>query len=434
MKLPLKNLEEILLENRLASKSDLERAHQARKPGQSLLNCLIDLGAIGSRRLARVLARAYCLPFQADVDEKACDGGLLAMIPINYAVTNRVLVFGTDGASIVVAIADPSNFYALDDLAMVFRLPVHPVVVPFDVLDQVIARAYDSVRSDTAAPAGARGRIVVLEERQLEAAADQLLQEGTAAAEGDDPLVGFVDALLWEATNKQLTEIQIEPGERNFVVRFQIGTARCKELSPPKRFEAAIISRIKTMAMLNPSDGYLPQDGHLRLRVGGRVIAVRVSVSPGAFGERVVLRFNGGCAQHLLSVVEDFEEAVSALPKLGDEVSGIPLCPHCGESIVVAEAIFCKECGGRVRNTPGSAKTGVIVPPQAPTVIATVRGHGADRRSHSGDLPNSENSPWSRNAPSLFRQFRLGVGGRLMSRVATATLLAGRVLHIRPPL
>ena len=372
MKRPLKNLEDILLENQLASKLDLQRAHRSRKPGQSLVNSLIDIGAIGSRRLARVLARAYCLPFQADVDEKAFDKGLLAMIPVNYAVTNRVLLFGTDGASIVVAIADPSNFYALDDLGVIFRLPVHPVVVPFDVLDRVIARAYDSARNDTAGPAGAQGRIVVLEERQLEAAAGRLLQEGTAVAEGDAPLAGFVNALLWEATSKPVTEIQIEPCERNFVVRFQIETARYKEISPPKRFETAIISRIKTMAMLDLSDRYLPQNGHIRLRVAGRVIAVRVSVTPGAFGERVVLGFNGGREQHLLSIVEDFEEAVSALTKLGDEVSGVPLCPHCGESIVVAEAIFCKECGGRVRDTRGSAKTEVIAPPQARTVIASV--------------------------------------------------------------
>jgi hypothetical protein len=128
-------LETILLERFWISAHSLKRARQYRKPGQSLADSLIEIRVVDPRRLACALAEASCLPFQTRLDETTIDGQLLAKMGISYARKNRVLPLGTDGANVVVAAADPSKYEPLDDLGVLFGMPVQPVIVPFDVID-----------------------------------------------------------------------------------------------------------------------------------------------------------------------------------------------------------------------------------------------------------------------------------------------------------
>src|SRR6202049_99481 len=282
-----KNFESILLARSWVSEQDLERARQRKKPGQDLADVLVDMGALEPQRLARAIAQEYWLPFQAHVDEHAIDPALLGKVPINYAKKNRVLPLNGDGQSVTVAIADPSNYEPLDDLRMLFGMPVHPVVVPPEVLNDAINRSYDEATTTSA-----QDLMIDLEEERLDVVANELAQEPLDLLDSDDaaPIIKLVNGLLSQAVKDRASDIHVEPFERDLLVRFRVDGMLYDVLSPPKRFHAAISSRIKVMSGLNIAEKRLPQDGRIRLRIAGRDIDVRVSAIPTAFGERIGLR------------------------------------------------------------------------------------------------------------------------------------------------
>jgi general secretion pathway protein E len=282
-----KSFESILLDRSWVSQQDLERARQRKKPGQDLADVLVDMGALEPQRLARAIAQEYWLPFQAHVDEHAIDSALLGRVPINYAKKNGVLPLGGDGHSVTVAIADPSNYEPLDDLRMLFGMPVHPVVVPLEVLNDAINRSYDQATTTTA-----QDLMIDLEEERLDVVANELAQEPLDLLDSDDaaPIIKLVNGLLSQAVKDRASDIHVEPFERELLVRFRVDGMLYDVISPPKRFQPAITSRVKVMAGLNIAEKRLPQDGRIRLRVAGRDIDIRVSTIPTAFGERIVLR------------------------------------------------------------------------------------------------------------------------------------------------
>jgi general secretion pathway protein E len=282
-----KSFESILLDRSWVSAQDLERARQRKKPGQDIADVLVDMGALEPNRLARAVAQEYWLPFQAHVDEHAIDGKLLGKLPINYAKKNGVLPLASDGQAVTVAIADPSNYEPLDDLRMLFGMQVHPVVVPLEVLNEAINRSYDQASTTTA-----QDLMIDLEEDRLDVVANELAQEPADLLDSDDaaPIIKLVNGLLSQAVKDRASDIHVEPFESDLLVRFRVDGMLYDVISPPKRFQPAITSRIKVMAGLNIAEKRLPQDGRIRLRVAGRDIDIRVSTIPTAFGERIVLR------------------------------------------------------------------------------------------------------------------------------------------------
>src|SRR6202521_108584 len=282
-----KSFESILLDRSWVSEQDLERARQRKKPGQDLADVLVDMGALEPQRLARAIAQEYWLPFQAHVDEHAIDSTLLGKVPINYAKKNGVLPLSGDGHSVTVAIADPSNYEPLDDLRMLFGLPVHPVVVPLEILNDAINRSYDQATTTTA-----QDLMIDLEEERLDVVANELAQEPLDLLDSDDaaPIIKLVNGLLPQAVKDRASDIHVEPFERDLLVRFRVDGMLYDVISPRKRFQPAITSRVKVMSGLNIAEKSLPQDSRIRLRVAGRDIDIRVSTIPTAFGERIVLR------------------------------------------------------------------------------------------------------------------------------------------------
>ncbi len=145
-----KSFETILLDRSWVSLQDLEKARQRKRPGQELADVLVDMGALEPQRLARALAQEYQLPFLAHVDEHGAEGELIAKVPINYAKKNRLLPLRIDGDAIIVAIADPANYEALDDLHVLFGKAIQPVVAPAEVIAQAINHAYDQATTTSA--------------------------------------------------------------------------------------------------------------------------------------------------------------------------------------------------------------------------------------------------------------------------------------------
>src|SRR5579875_3657592 len=282
-----KSFETLLLDRSWVSPQDLEKARQRRKPGQELTDVLVDMGALEPQRLARALAQEYQLPFLAQIDEHMVQAELVAKVPINYAKKIRFLPLGSNGDEITVAMADPANYEALDDLHVLFRKIIQPVVVTAEAIQEAINRAYDQATATSA-----QDLMIDLDEARLDLVASELASEPRDLLEADDaaPIIKLVNGLLSQAVKDRASDIHIEVFEQELVVRFRVDGMLYDVLSPPKRFHAAITSRIKIMSGLNIAEKRLPQDGRIRLRVAGRDIDIRVSSIPTAFGERIVLR------------------------------------------------------------------------------------------------------------------------------------------------
>jgi general secretion pathway protein E len=282
-----KSFEAILLDRSWVSPQDLDKARQRRKPGQELADVLVEMGALEPQRLARALAQEYRLPFQAHIDEHSLDSALVSKVPINYAKKNRLLPLGQTNGSVSVAIVDPANYEPLDDLRLLFAAPIDAVVVPGTVIDDAINRAYDQASTTTA-----EELMIDLDEERLDVVASELAQEPRDLLETDDsaPIIKLVNGILSQAVKDRASDIHIEVFERDMVVRFRVDGMMFDVLSPPKRFQPAITSRVKVMSGLNIAEKRLPQDGRIRLRIAGRDIDIRVSSIPTAFGERIVLR------------------------------------------------------------------------------------------------------------------------------------------------
>jgi general secretion pathway protein E len=279
-------IESILLDRSWVSPADLEKARQKRKPGQELAEVLVEMGTLEPQRLARAIAQEYWLPFQAHIDENTVESDLVAKVPINYAKRNRLLPLGGDGTMVRVAIADPWNYEPLDDLHVLFGKAIQPVVAPVEVINEAINRAYDQATTN------AHDLMIDLDEERLEAVASELASEPRDLLESDDaaPIIKLVNGLLSQAVKDRASDIHVEVFERELVIRFRVDGMMYDVLSPPKRFHAAIASRIKVMSGLNIAEKRLPQDGRIRLKVAGRDIDIRVSTIPTAFGERIVMR------------------------------------------------------------------------------------------------------------------------------------------------
>ena len=282
-----KSFEAILLDRSWVSAQDLDKARQRKKPGQELADVLVEMGALEPQRLARALAQEYRLPFQAHIDEHSLDPGLVSKVPINYAKKNRLLPLSSVDGTVTVAIADPANYEPLDDLRILYGAQIHPLVAPAEVIAEAINRAYDQ-----ASATSAEDLMIDLEEERLDVVASELASEPLDLLESDDsaPIIKLVNGILSQAVKDRASDIHVEVFEKEMVVRFRVDGMMYDVLSPPKRFQPAITSRVKVMAGLNIAEKRLPQDGRIRLRIAGRDIDLRVSSIPTAFGERIVLR------------------------------------------------------------------------------------------------------------------------------------------------
>jgi general secretion pathway protein E len=234
---------------------------------------------------ARARAEAAGLPFAAAADPLP-PRELLAAVPMPWARRHGVLPLARDAAGVTVAIADPAALAPLDDLRFVYRAPVRPVVVPAAALHDAIARAYDAVARSAA------DTMEAIEEEPLERVAEAALDgpPDLLEARDDAPAIRLVNALLCEAAKAGASDVHLEPYERRTAVRFRVDGVLHEVLAPPAHLHPRVAARVKVMAGLDIAERRLPQDGRIRVKVGGRDVDVRVSLVPTGFGERVVLR------------------------------------------------------------------------------------------------------------------------------------------------
>ena len=246
MAVAARSLEAFLIEQGTVSEETLEKARERQRDGKGLGDVLQEMGAIDPGTWAQTLATHFGLPFSERLPE---DGDVLELInqlPINFAKRCLLLPVARDGDTVVVATADPASLGPLDDVRLLLRKPIRVLVAPGPVIVDAINRVYDM------ASGSASELMDGLDEERLDLMATDL-EEPRDLLESDDeaPIIRLVNSLLFQAAKDRASDIHIEPYERDLAVRFRIDGILYDILSPPKRFQPVIISRVKIMAGLN---------------------------------------------------------------------------------------------------------------------------------------------------------------------------------------
>jgi type IV pilus assembly protein PilB len=273
-----------LLDANLIDENALTKAAQQQKnTGGTLTGNLVKIGAIKEDDLIDFLARLYHVP-AADLSSYEPDPVLTKLIPGDVATKFMALPISRSGRRLVVAMSNPSNIFAIDDIKFITGYEVEPHVA-FDVaLKKALDRAYDSAGTMADVMKGMEEDLAVVEED------DPAEADAGLAAADEAPIVKLVNSLIADAVRKGASDIHIEPYEKMMRVRFRIDGVLHEMMSPPFKFKAAIISRLKIMAELDIAERRVPQDGRIKIKVLNRTIDLRVSSLPTIFGEKIVMR------------------------------------------------------------------------------------------------------------------------------------------------
>jgi type IV pilus assembly protein PilB len=272
-----------LVDAGLVRQSDLRKAREIEHAqGGSLLSHLMKLGAVGEEALLRFLSDYYGTP-SVSLDQIEIDPDVMRLIPAEVATRFSVVPISRIGRQLMVAIANPTHFVALDDIKFITNLEVEPFVTTEDQIRRAIDKYYDSVLSMADVMRSMEEELEVVESESDTEVADT---EGADQA----PVVKFVNSMIAQAVKEGASDIHVEPYEKILRVRFRIDGVLYERMNPPYRLRHAILSRLKIMAELDIAERRVPQDGRIKIRIGKKMVDLRVSTLPTIFGEKVVLR------------------------------------------------------------------------------------------------------------------------------------------------
>jgi type IV pilus assembly protein PilB len=279
-------LGDILVREGLITQEQLRKALLEQKnSGMRLGYTLVKLGFIEETEVSKMLARQYRMP-AVDLSRFEVDAKILKLIPPDIATKHTVLPLKREGRTLTVAIADPNNVAAIEDIKFITRCDVFPVIAGEYTLRNAIERYYQQSDAQLANLLKS-----VEQEDALEVVEDEEDEDVKAQDLADDaPVVKLINGLLSDAVKRGASDIHIEPFEHEMRVRYRVDGALQEVMKPPVKMRAALTSRVKIMAQLNIAERRVPQDGRIKLKMGTRVIDFRVSTLPVLFGEKIVLR------------------------------------------------------------------------------------------------------------------------------------------------
>ena len=283
----MSRLGELLLRDQIISPEQLQRAQEeSRKSGDRLGNALIKTGAIPEEDLTQFLSKQYGVP-AVNLGEFDIDPEVIALVPKDVAIRHRVVPVNRAGSSLIVAIADPSNILAIDDLKFVTGYNIEAVVASDVGISDAIERYYN--RREELDLNKVMNEIQ--DSVEVGSVSEEINLTDLERAAEDAPVVKLCNHLLLSAIQKGASDIHVEPYEKSYRVRFRVDGVLHEEMSPPVKLKAALSSRLKIMAHLDIAERRLPQDGRIKLKVGqDKEMDFRVSVLPTLFGEKIVLR------------------------------------------------------------------------------------------------------------------------------------------------
>jgi type IV pilus assembly protein PilB len=291
-------LGELLVREKRISLVQLRQAQdEQRRSGANLGAALARLGFISDREITNFLSQEYRVP-SIDLSAVELDGDLGKIVTRDVCEKHKVIPISKAGSSLIVAMSDPTNLHAIDDIKFLTGFNVEPVVASEMAISAAIEKLFAANAS--AAQGNATSQIDLdtligdMETDDVEytdgAEDDENLVELTKASE-DAPVVRLVNAILLNAIKVKASDIHIEPYEKILRVRYRVDGVLREELKPPVKLKGAISSRIKIMSSLDIAERRLPQDGRIKLKLGqGKEMDFRVSVLPTIWGEKICMR------------------------------------------------------------------------------------------------------------------------------------------------
>ena len=281
-------LGELLVRENLISLQQLQKAQEdARKTGTRIGSLLVQQGAIAEADLTGFLSKQYGVP-AISLDDFDVEPDVIKLVPRAIAEKHQVLPVNRAGSSLIVAMSDPANIFAIDEIKFHTSYNVEPVVASEQSIREAIERYYseNGPSYEELMQGFDDSDVSIVESEDLDG--DVVDLEKSAA---EAPVVKLVNLILIDAIKKGASDIHVEPYEKDFRVRFRIDGVLYDVMKPPIKLRSAIISRLKIMSELDISERRLPQDGRIKLKLGrGKEMDFRVSVCPTLFGEKVVLR------------------------------------------------------------------------------------------------------------------------------------------------
>ncbi len=279
-------LGELLVREKLISLSQLRHAQEEQqKSGQNLGFTLAKLGYVSDDEITSFLSQQYRVP-TVNLEEYEIDAEILKLVPKEPCERHKVIPVSRTGNALIVAMADPTNLNAIDDLKFLTGYNIEPVIASDTAIHNAIEKYYNAGPSYDEVMAGFDETEIAFTGEEDEVN----LMELEKATE-DAPVVRLVNMMLLNAIKKGASDIHVEPYEKKLRVRYRVDGVLGEEMTPPLKLRNAITSRIKIMASLDIAERRLPQDGRIKLKLGkGREMDFRVSVLPTLWGEKVVMR------------------------------------------------------------------------------------------------------------------------------------------------
>jgi len=283
-----------LVKNGIITEKQLREAmKERRETGQRLVSVLTGLTYVSEDKLLAQLSTLYGMDV-VDVDFIIPDAKILEMIPAEKAYHYEVLPIDRKGRYLTVAMVDPTDISAIEDLRFITSMEINAVLAAESSIREALDRYYgmDKSMAEVATEVDPRAKELGIEDLELlETEFDEEIEETKLRADAEGgPVVRLVNFYIADAVSKGASDIHIEPFERMMRVRFRIDGVLQEQQNPPFNLKAGITTRLKLMAKMNIAERRLCQDGRINILVGDKMIDLRVSVIPTLYGEKVVMR------------------------------------------------------------------------------------------------------------------------------------------------
>lgn len=270
-----KRLGDLLVENGIISQEQLQEAlAEQRKTKRRLGDLLISQGYITEQQLIEVLEFQLGIP-HVSLFKYNIDPAITGIIPESMAKRHQVLPFMKEGGKLMVAMADPLDYFAIEDLRMTTGFRIEPAISTREELQRAIARHYGMRDS--------------MSQMMVELPSQEDFEE-TEITDEASPIVRLVNQMIQQAVQLRASDIHVDPGENNLLIRYRIDGSLKTERLIPKQMQGFITARLKIMARLNIAERRLPQDGRIKMQFDYKMIDIRVSTLPTMHGEKIVLR------------------------------------------------------------------------------------------------------------------------------------------------
>lgn len=281
-------LGELLVRSNLITREQLQKALEEQKSsgGQLRLGAiLVKEGFISESELTAFLSKQYSVP-SINLAEFEIDPAVVKLLPVEVVQKYQAIPVNRSGSTLILAMSDPSNIFAIDDIKFMTGYNVEVVVASDTGIKSAIDKYYDQ-----SASLADMMNDLDMEDLEIVAEHEEVDVTSLEKATEDAPVVKLVNMILSDAIKRKASDIHIEPYERTFRVRYRIDGVLYEVMKPPLKLKNAITSRLKIMAELDIAERRLPQDGRIKIKLGGgKDMDFRVSVLPTLFGEKIVMR------------------------------------------------------------------------------------------------------------------------------------------------